>query len=309
MNRHKGRALLWLCGLAAAAIFALSIPSAASAQGITICVNKHGKIKGINTACNANQVMLSWDPVGLVGAQGPQGPSGRQGPQGPQGDVGLQGSQGPQGPQGPAGPQGDAGPVGPQGPQGLTGPQGIQGPVGPIGDTGAQGLAGLDGNPGLPTVNAVMLTGGTAGGIFASSIGTPLSPLRTSLSPLFLPVGGSAVAGVSSSPPPGADTPLLGGSAGTAGGVIGHFHAQLSTNPGGGGGYIFAACVTTTDLATTTCTDLCTVADTDSACSTATTVAIPAGNYLAIRAQVDPSLNGPPVNTALVGWSTTYTHN
>jgi Collagen triple helix repeat (20 copies) len=306
MSNYMNKVMLWLGGLAAGVIFALAIPAGASAQTITICVNKHGKIKGINTACNPNQVTLSWAVIGPTGLQGPQGPTGPQGPQGPQGDVGTIGTQGPQGPQGPAGPAGAVGDAGTTGATGPTGPQGIQGPVGIAGLQGPQGLPGPDGQPGLPTVNAVMLTGGSSGPLGILE-GTNLTPSRIAGTPLFMPPGGGANVAFATIPPPSAEAPLLGGSAGTAGGTLGHFHVQLSSNPGGGGGYIFSACVGT--LATTTCTDLCTVSDSLTACNSATTVAVPTGEFVSIRAQVDPTLNGTPINDADVAWSMTYTHN
>jgi hypothetical protein len=306
MSHYMNKAMLWLGGLVAGVIFALAIPAGASAQTISICVNQHGKIKGINTACNANQVMLSWAVVGPTGPQGAQGPAGPQGPEGPQGDVGVIGSQGPQGPQGPAGPDGAVGNAGATGATGPAGPQGIQGPVGIAGLQGLQGPPGADGAPGLPTVNAVMLTGGSAGPLGVAQ-SAALAPARVAGAPLFMPPGGAAVVGASAIPPPSAETALLGGSTGTAGGTLGHFHVQLSTNPGGGGGYIFAACVGT--LATNSCTNLCTVSDSLTKCSSTTTVAVPTGDLVSIRAQVDPALNGTPANTADVAWSMTYTHN
>jgi Collagen triple helix repeat (20 copies) len=160
--RHSWRVLLGAC--AAAAMFAMPSAASAQAQPIQVCVNRAGRIVGIDVPCKFNQVNLTWNiqgpqgPAGAVGSQGAQGPTGNQGPVGPQGLVGTAGAAGPDGPQGPVGPAGAQGATGAAGPQGLQGPQGPQGPVGLPGTPGNPGEAGLSGD------NLTTLTGSSFAG-------------------------------------------------------------------------------------------------------------------------------------------------
>lgn len=125
MRRSFKSAARWTSGVAAAFLFAAVAGTGnAQAQATSLCINRPGRIKGINTTCGRNQDSLSW----LTG--GFQGPAGPVGPQGPQGIAGLQGPQGPLGAQGPAG---VAGAPGVAGGIGLTGPIGAQGAAGPQG--------------------------------------------------------------------------------------------------------------------------------------------------------------------------------
>lgn len=291
MKRLRNNTLLWLSGLAMASIFTFGIPAGASAATITICVNKAGKIQQVKGACTAKQTAVTWVSVGTTGPQGPQGPQGLQGAAGPAG---------PAGPVGPIGPQGATGPAGPQGVAGLAGPQGSTGPV------------GADGAAGTKAVDAVTLTGGTAGalGTYYTFYGSDyqLNPALIQSFPLYMPPGGSSVA-LSEAIPYWTAVPLLGGSGGSAGGTLGHYFVHLSAAPGGGGGYLFAACVIPSDLSTMNCQTLCTVSDPATTCSSTTPVSVTTGSLVTIQAYVDPTASATPSNTADVGWSMTYTHN
>lgn len=172
MRRSFRSAARWIFGAAAALLFAIVAgASNVQAQTTSLCINRAGRIKGIDTSCNPNQDSLTWLTNGLpgtsgttVGPQGPpgvaglQGPQGAQGAQGPAGVAGITGptgaigATGPTGAQGAVGPTGPAGPVGATGAAGLTGPAGALGPIGPtgpIGLTGPQGPQGAQGLPGL----------------------------------------------------------------------------------------------------------------------------------------------------------------
>jgi hypothetical protein len=307
MKHFRNNTLLWLSGMAMATVFALAIPASAKAETITICVNKAGKIQQVKGACKAKQTAVTWESVGTTGPQGPQGPQGLTGPAGVQGATGPAGPQGLQGATGPAGPQGATGPPGPQGPEGTTGPAGSQGAMGPAGPAGATGEAGANGAPGISAVDAVTLTGGTAGALGAYSE-SQLSPSVTITSPLYMPPGGSSVS-LSDSIPYWTAVPLLGGSSGTAGGILGHYFVHLSAAPGGGGEYLFAACVFTSPFsAAATCTTLCTVTDPATTCVSTEPVTVSAGSLVTVEAYV-PSGSPTPSNTADVAWSMTYTHN
>ena len=291
MNHYKNQALLWLSGLAVASIFAFGIPAGASASTITICVNKAGKIQSTKGACTTKQTAITWVSVGPAGLQGPQGPQGATGLAGPVGATGSAGLTGAQGATGPAGPVGDMGSAGPQGPTGA---------------------AGADGAAGTKAVDAVTLTGGTAGalGPYYTHKGDnyQLNPALTQSTPLYMPPGGtSAVLG--DAQPYWTAVPLLGGSGGSAGGTLGHYFVHLNVAPGGGGGYLFAACVIPSDLLTMTCQTLCTVSDPATTCSSTTPVSVTTGSLVTIQAYVDPTASATPSNTADVGWSMTYTHN
>jgi hypothetical protein len=134
--------------VAAAALFFLTSPSPARAQGTPViyaCLNPgNGNVSvvGATEECRPNETRVQWNVVGQPGPQGPRGPQGETGPQGPQGAVGPQG---PQGETGATGAQGPIGPAGPQGPIGETGEAGPEGPAGPQGPQGAQGPQGISG--------------------------------------------------------------------------------------------------------------------------------------------------------------------
>src|ERR1700685_2435388 len=84
MGNNKSKALAWLGAIAASATVALAFPSNARAQTISICVTQKGLIKGINTACQPDQTLLSWPTIGPAGPTGPTrttratGPAGRK---------------------------------------------------------------------------------------------------------------------------------------------------------------------------------------------------------------------------------------
>lgn len=313
MKHLRNNPLLWLSGMAMTTVFALAIPVGAKAETITICVNKAGKIQQVKGACKAKQTAVTWESVGTAGPQGPQGPQGLTGPAGAQGASGPAGPQGPQGASGPTGPQGTTGSAGPEGPQGPIGPAGAQGATGPTGAQGPTGATGATGSAGINAINAVTLTGGTDGALAANLLtNNLLTPTRTSDSPLYMPPGGSSDAS------PGGEfipfwtaVPLLGGSGGTAGGTLGHYFVHLSSMPGGGSGYQFAACLFTSPFSDPpVCTTLCTVTSSATSCSSPaeTTVDVPAGSLVTIEAY-DADADEPPQNTTDVSWSMTYTHN
>jgi hypothetical protein len=60
----------------------LALAISAHAGTITMCLNKQGKIKSVNTTCKPNQLTLSWDSDGVAG---PPGPPGAPGPAGANG--------------------------------------------------------------------------------------------------------------------------------------------------------------------------------------------------------------------------------
>ena len=120
-------------------------------------------------------------PQGLQGQTGPTGPKGEQGIQGIQGETGPTGAQGEQGIQGL---QGETGPTGPQGEQGI---QGLQGETGPTGPQGEQGIQGLQGE--TRTTGPQGETGAAAEIVTSNS----LAVANTSISSVFVPVGGVAL--------------------------------------------------------------------------------------------------------------------
>jgi Collagen triple helix repeat (20 copies) len=157
MSLAKTQAWRWFLGALAALVLLAAIPNYANAQIISICVNQKGKIVGIDTLCEQQdlRVNLTWNipgpqgPVGDTGPIGPYGVTGEPGPQGPQGPPGIAGDRGPNGPKGLTGPTGPQGLTGDPGPTGLMGAKGATGPQGPQGDPGAKGATGPDGPKGL----------------------------------------------------------------------------------------------------------------------------------------------------------------
>lgn len=307
MKHLRNNPLLWLSGMAMATVFALAIPVGAKAETITICVNKAGKIQQVKGACKAKQTAVTWESAGTAGPQGPQGPQGLTGPAGAQGASGPAGPQGPQGASGPTGPQGATGSAGPEGPQGPIGSAGAQGATGPTGAQGSPGPVGPDGAPGINAINAVTLTGGTDGALGAFT-GNQLSPSLTSASALYMPPGGGSVPLSDDNPP---TDPFPYWTAVPLGaGTLGHYFVHLTAAPGGGSGYLFAACLFIAPGSNPpACTTLCTVTDPATTCSSSTTVDVPAGDLVTIQAYADPSATATPSNTVDVAWSITYTHN
>lgn len=278
-------------GVLATLIFASAIPAVSNAEIITVCVNKAGKIQQVKGACKAKQTAVTWESVGTAGPQGPQGPQGLQGA---------------------AGPAGPAGPVGPVGPKGATGPVGPKGATGPGGSAGATGAVGPAGNPGINAINAVTLTGGTAGALgdnyTAHGFDYQLNPSLIQSFPLYMPPGGSSVALGDHNPP--TDPFPYWTAVPLAAGTLGHYFVHLSAAPGGGGGYLFAACLfTAPGSVAPTCTTLCTVSDPATTCSSTTNVTVPTGSLVTIQAYAVPSPAPTPSNTTDVAWSMTYTHN
>ncbi len=184
MRRSLKSAARWTSGAAAALLFAVVGASNAQAQTTSICVNRAGRIKGIDTNCRKNLDSLSWlqsgiqgspgplgpqGPAGIAGAQGPQGPQGAQGPAGIAGAPGLAGAigatgaTGQEGAVGPAGPAGAVGATGATGPTGPTGEPGPAGPAGAIGTTGPQGPQGAQGDIGLTGIEGPQGLTGLAG--------------------------------------------------------------------------------------------------------------------------------------------------
>lgn len=151
----------YLVGVTGAAILFVAMPTGASANTLTICVNNAGHIKSINASCPFTS--LTWETVGPPGPQGPPGVVGNPGEEGPPGVTGDPGPRGPKGAQGdfgPTGPAGAAGDPGAKGPPGPMGEDGIKGIPGPQGDQGPQGVAGTNG---FNEPNVSLLTGGTLG--------------------------------------------------------------------------------------------------------------------------------------------------
>lgn len=188
MRRSVRSAARWVFGAAAALLFAIVAGAGnAQAQTTSLCINRAGRIKGIDTTCGRNQDSLSWltnglpggaggtvgpqGPAGLAGAQGPQGTQGAQGPAGvagvtgPAGAIGATGPTGAQGAVGPAGPAGPVGATGAAGLTGATGALGATGPAGPIGLTGPQGPQGAQGLPGLTGIAGPQGIAGATGPI------------------------------------------------------------------------------------------------------------------------------------------------
>lgn len=158
MRRSLRSAARWTSSAAAAFLFAVMAgASNAQAQTTNICVNRNGRIKGVDVSCNKNQDALFWLTAGI------QGPPGTPGPQGPAGIAGAQGPQGPQGAQGPAGIAGAPGAAGTIGATGATGAQGQPGPAGPAGAVGATGATGPNGPTGEPGPAGAAGTIGTTG--------------------------------------------------------------------------------------------------------------------------------------------------
>jgi hypothetical protein len=238
-----------LSAAAGIAMLAAAAPSG-SAQTITLCVNRQGRIKGIDVACTKPQVTITWNAAGV---QGPTGPVGLQGPIVAVGSIG---------PTGPAGPQGFVGPAGPQGPQGLTG---AQGPMGVQGPTGALGAAGLNGT------NTGILTGG---------IGQLLGAAES------IELGGSGGTGNKTlymGPGNGADTTLANVEVPVSAGTLTELLVQSDRNPGSPGGvagsYTFVLCVNENCSTALTCT----MTDPTTSCSDTTdSVSVNDGDRIAI---------------------------
>jgi Collagen triple helix repeat (20 copies) len=150
MYHHLRRACYRALVPVAAVLMLAVVPSIASASGgtITLCINKHGVIKGIDVSCKPPLYNLTWDSNGVYGPTGPVGPQGPEGPPGYKGVTGATGTQGIPGPAGPVGYTGATGDLGPKGPTGATGPQGPQGAPGATGDSGATGPQGIPGPAG-----------------------------------------------------------------------------------------------------------------------------------------------------------------
>ncbi len=132
----------------------------AQSNTYTGCLNSNGGSGNLSNVaignapskpCTQNEVQISWNKTGPVGATGPQGnpgptgPAGAAGPQGLQGEKGDTGATGAPGAAGPQGPQGEKGDTGATGAPGAAGPQGLQGEKGDTGATGAPGAAGPQG--------------------------------------------------------------------------------------------------------------------------------------------------------------------
>ncbi len=157
-GRIGGAETAWV-GIIALATVLFPLTGAASAQSITVCVNKStlaarvlikgGKCKKAEQTIVVNEQGPT-GPVGAAGptgAVGPVGPIGATGPVGPQGVMGLAGAAGATGAMGPAGPQGPPGPtggIGLTGATGATGPQGSGGPTGPAGPQGSGAVLLVD---------------------------------------------------------------------------------------------------------------------------------------------------------------------
>ena len=204
MPQALKHALRWLIGASAAMMFVAGMPASATATeqftatSITLCINRAGRIQGLNPPCGQRTTALTWNVTGPDGPAGPAGDQGPRGPKGPQGFIGPQGPVGPTGVDGPQGPQGLTGPTGAQGPTGDQGPIGNTGPIGPTGPQGPQGDPGLDGLNGTNGDLTTTLTGGTLGNIVGKDAGIQLDPATgdgvtgNPVFPLFLGPGNGA---------------------------------------------------------------------------------------------------------------------
>jgi hypothetical protein len=119
-----------------------------------------------------------------------------------------------------------------------------------------------------------------------------------------MPPGGAAGFVGASQPTNAQEVPL-----GSSGGTLGHFKVSISQSPGANSGYLFAACVTASDLTTTNCTTLCTVSDSATTCNSATAVSVAADGLVTVQAYADPSAAAAPSASADASWSIMYTHN
>jgi hypothetical protein len=274
LNRH-----LWLMVLGlstAAAMLAIPGVAAAQSQPIQVCVNRQGRIVGIDVPCKYNQVSLTWNiqgpqgAAGAVGDQGATGPTGNQGPVGPQGPVGAAGATGPAGAQGPAGPAGPPGIAGAQGAQGLQGPQGPKGPAGPPGQDGNAGAAGLSGD------NLVTLAGNSF---------SDLSGVAFNIN--FYLGAGNGVAYLHPAALTSESTPLPAG-------VLSKLTVLVGTAPGIGNTDTFNVCVNSVCSATVQCV----VQNSSQTCTSTGTLSINDGDRVAIH-----SFGSTLANPATVTWS------
>lgn len=267
---RRGLRLALSAAAGIAMLAAVAPPS--SAQTITLCVNREGRIKGIDVACTKPQVTLTWYAAGI---QGPTGPVGPQGPIGAPGYTGPTGPQGAQGPAGPFGPPGTAGPTGPTGAQGLigsTGSQGLQGLTGVPGPMGVQGPTGSLGAAGLTGTNTGVLAGGSSG----EDVGFAFN----------LVLGGKGGPGKKTlymGPGNGADTTLANVEVPVSAGILSDLLVQTDMNPGSPGGitgsYSFVLCVN--ENCTTPVS--CTITDPTTSCSdTIDNVSVNDGDRVAI---------------------------
>ncbi|MGB8682501.1 MAG: hypothetical protein WCD12_06410 [Candidatus Binatus sp.] len=256
-----------LSAAAGIAMLAAVAPSS-SAQTITLCVNRQGRIKGIDIACTKPQVTLTWNAAGV---QGPTGPIGLQGPIGAVGSIG---------PTGPAGAQGFVGPAGSQGPQGLTG---VQGPMGVQGPTGALGAAGLNGT------NTQIIAGGTSG----EDVGFAFN----------LVLGGMGSPGNKTlymGPGNGADTTLANVEVPVSAGTLSELLVQTDMNPGSPsdttGSYVFVLCVNENCSTPLTCT----INDPTTSCNdTIDNVSVNDGDRVAIVGRATTGTNSTDVTYSL----------
>ena len=274
LNRH-----FWLMVLGlstAAAMLAIPGVAAAQSQPIQVCVNRQGRVVGVDVPCKYNQVSLTWNiqgpqgAAGPVGDQGATGPTGNQGPVGPQGPVGTAGSVGPTGALGPAGPAGPPGIAGAQGAQGLQGPQGPTGPTGPAGPAGNPGAAGLTGD------NLVTLAGNSF---------SYLTGVENGLD-LYLGAG-NGVAGVEPAALTSESTPLPAG-------VLSNLTVLVGTAPGIGNTDTFNVCVNSVCSATVQCV----VQNSSQTCTSTGTLSINDGDRVAIH-----SIGSAIAIPATVTWS------
>lgn len=275
MPQSYNHAWRWLVGASAAAMLIASIPPAANAQEISLCISRKGKIVGIDVPCEDHNIALVWNLPGAVGLQGVQGPTG---PTGPLGAAGPTGSQGAVGAAGLQGPLGSVGLTGPEGAQGMTGAAGPTGNTGPTGFIGAAGPTGPSGTNGFDGDYTTTLTGGSLGAVGADA-GIQLTDALLFPPVLYMGPGNAAdfvQANVAVPVPLGAAYDL---------------QVQLSAPPGGA--YIFLV------MDNSTPTDIvCGIATTDTTCSDDTdlwlfnpgdTISILAYNFIGSPATVDVS--------------------
>ena len=123
-----------------------------------------GKVSGIQTFSNLEDVIITFARTGDVGATGPTGARGATGLDGKFAAIGATGA---------SGFRGYPGDTGPLGATGATGIQGIPGPEGPVGATGS-GAQGPTGNPGPtgapgPGGGRIVLVGQHTGSLSANA--------------------------------------------------------------------------------------------------------------------------------------------
>jgi hypothetical protein len=330
MRRSLRSAARWTSSAAAALLFAVMAGAGnAQAQTTSICVNRNGRIRGVNSSCHKNQDALFWltagiqgppgpvgpqGPAGIAGAQGPQGPQGAQGPAGiagapgAAGTIGATGATGAQGQPGPAGPAGAVGATGATGPTGPTGEPGPAGPAGPIGATGPQGPQGAQGDIGLKGIEGIPgiagLTGATGpvgnpgvettlltGGNFGAEVGG--SSGGTQLHPT-----GTIYLG----PSDGADPAIANVAVPLPAGTVKKLFVQIDFAPGAAAqNDVFSVCVSG-DCSGPGIT--CTINSGQTECTDATdTFTLSDGNTLALQASAS---SGAQVTN--VTWSLEYQH-